>query len=672
MKFFLLALAAATTYAASYQIQFSLDPSVVETMDFRGETVLFIPGGAIAFENGLPSLPAVSHSFVIPQGETLESVTVEVVSSENLGTFQIAPAFTGPLSAPIPSMIERSSVYSGFEPFPADRILGFQTGNKSGFRVASFDFSPFSWNPSNGSLTLVTSAVVTMTTIADPSVERLALSPRQVETAASGLSGIVDNPEMLASCAPETRGTDGPVWVVIADEEHESILAPLVNHRLATHGSATLRTLQWIYANYTGADTQEQIRNYLIDAFENQGLVYALIVGDFGETNRVSSLNISGNVLNSTSDLYYSDLDGTWDGNGNSLYGELSDGLDYLSDIYVGRFSTDVPSRITTMVDKTIAYETTAPQGAWRTTALLAGAGLWPESSYWGSFICDTIAARIPSSWTIHKLYETYASHPNNQIDLVNLGVSFAAPQGHGFNNGVFWYYNEPTDIFSSANYTGMTNIDMLPVFHSIACLAGKLSSPACIAERLMFLTTGGAVAVMFNSDNGWGSPPNMGASEWLELFFADELFVNSQNEIGVAQALAKDAFKVGPGVPMKFWVIQENNLLGDPALLFAPAQLGVEEGEGWVQDSSPMLGSPYPNPARNGASLTLTMPVQGVAELTLFDISGRAVRSLGRESLTPGAHTFQVNTAGLPAGLYKVVVETVSGMDAASLVLLP
>ena len=672
MKFFLLALAASAALAASFDFQFEIDPSVLQTMEFRGETVVIIPGGGVAFETGFPSLPALSRSFVIPQGETLQGVSIQVLSSVDLGVFQIAPAYTGILGEPVPALIPRSSVYGGFEPFPANPVLGFNTGSKSGFRIASFEMSPFSWNPSDGRLTLVTSAVVTASTVADPSIERLALSPRQIDMAVQGLHGIVDNPGMLASCAPACRDTDGPVWVVIANESHESILTPLVNHRLSTHGSAALRTLQWVYANYEGDDTQEQIRNYLIDAYENQGLIYALIVGDFGETNRVSSLTISGNTLNSTADLYYSDLDGTWDANNNGLYGELNDGVDYYSDIYVGRFSADNPTWITTMVNKTIAYETTAPQGAWRTTALLAGAGLWPDVGYWGSFVCDSISNRIPSNWTIHKLYETYAGHPNNQVALVNQGVSFVGPHGHGFNNGVFWYYNEPTDIFSSANYTGLTNIDMLPIFHSIACLAGKLSSPACIAERLMLWASGGAVAVMFNSDNGWGSPPSMGASEWLELYFADQLWVNGQNEIGVTQALAKDAFKSGVSVGMKLWVIQENNLLGDPALLFAPAQLGMEEGEGFGPGSSPILGNPSPNPARNSASISLTMPVPGAVEMTLYDLSGRAVRHIGRETVSSGLHVFDINTAGLPAGIYQVMARTASGLDAASLVILP
>jgi hypothetical protein len=122
----------------------------------------------------------------------------------------------------------------------------------------------------------------------------------------------------------------------------------------------------------------------------------------------------------------------------------------------------------------------------------------------------------------------------------------------------------------------------------------------------------------------------------------------------------------------MKLWVIQENNLLGDPALLFAPAQLGVEEEEGSGQASGPVLGAPSPNPARNGATVTLAMPAPGTATLTLFDISGRAVRTVAEESLSRGVHSFGIDTAGLPAGYYRILARTGSGADTASLVILP
>lgn len=671
MKVLLLFAVSSCSLAASFTFRFQADPSLVSTMDFRGETVVFIPGGALAFEPGLPALPGVSRTFVVPQGERVVDVSIEVHSSEELGVYSIAPAYAGIPSEPIPPFIPRSSVYGNGTVFPENPVVGHSTGNKTGFRVASISLVPFGWHTTLGTLELITSATITVTTAPDPSVRSLSLSARQVETAVSALAPLLDNPEMLPVYAPATRETRGPVWVVIGHESHENILEPLVQHRAATHGSSAFVPLQWIYDSYPGRDTQEQIRNYLIDAYENHGLIYALIVGDFGETNRISSLTISGWTLNSTADLYYSDLDGTWDGNGNGLFGEHGDGLDYYSDIYVGRFSADNPAWLATMVSKTIAYETVAPQGEWRTTALLAGAGLWPEQNYWGSFICDTIAARIPDHWTIHRLYETPAGHPNNQIELVNQGVSFVGPHGHGYTSGVYWYYNPPLDIFSNSNYTGMTNIDMLPVFHSIACLAGKLSAPACIGERLMLAPNGGAVAVMFNSDNGWGSPPNMGASEWLELHFADRLWVDGQNEIGVAHALSKDAFFAGPSVPMKLWVLQTNNLLGDPALLFAPAQLGIEGGDPG-HPIRPVLGSPYPNPVRNDVSVPLSMAGPGRVQITLYDLSGRAVRNLGSENLGQGSHLLRVSTGGLPAGCYRLAVSTEAGWDAVSLVVLP
>jgi len=223
-----------------------------------------------------------------------------------------------------------------------------------------------------------------------------------------------------------------------------------------------------------------------------------------------------------------------------------------------------VQSYIGTMVEKTIEYETSAPDGDWRTTAVLMGAGLWPPD-YWGSFVCDSIDLRLPDSWTAHLLYEDLDWHPTNQIHLIASGASYATPQGHGWSGGVAWYDHAPTDVISNSNYTGLTNADKLCVFHSMACMSGELTDIGCIAERLMLAPWGGAIAVMFNSSYGWGTPPSTGPSEWLEIYFAEQMFVYGQYEVGVAQAFARDMTKFVPGgVPLLDWVIQENNLLGD------------------------------------------------------------------------------------------------------------
>ncbi len=651
-------------------ISFVIDPTEVGFTEFRGEDVVYIPGGASPFADGEPALPGMGYSMVIPQGTYLENVEVEVLSKVDIpGTYNIAPVLSVPLNQSIPTVIPHSSSYSRGM-FPTAAIQDINTGNKTGFRVASFVYVPFTWNPSTGTLSLVTGARLTPVTAPATDASHLRLSDNQVSTAISALESIVQNPEMLEAYAPEIiGGVDGAPWVVIADEEFQSTLQPLIDLRASTHGS-DFKTTQWIYANYTGRDTQEQIRNYLIDAYENQGLVYALIVGDFGETTRVSSLIVGGQgPMNSVADLYYSDLDGSWDEDNDNKFGELSDNVDYYSDIYTGRYSTDVSSRLEVMVARTVAYETTAPSGDWHTTALLGGAFLWPP--YSGATVCDSISARIPSSWIQHKLYESTGSHPTNIIDLYNDGVSYTSTNGHGYQSGIYWYYNPPTDMISSGNYTDLTNNDIPPVFHSIACLAGSIENIASIAERLMFRAAGGGVAVMFNSNNGWGAPPSFGASEWLELYFAQVLFVDEQYEIGVTHSVSKDEFKANVGISMQAWVLQENNLLGDPALQFIAGQMGIEEGEGNPSLTSPVISTPSPNPVSGTCAVNYTMPVTGTATVSVYDLSGRLAATVHQGILVSGQGSLNFDASTLPSGCYSVVINSETGSASTQMLVL-
>jgi hypothetical protein len=654
----------------SADLSFAIDPSVVDFTMFRGEEVVYIPGGASPFADGEPSLPGVGYSLVIPQGTYLESVQVEVLSKTDLpGVHRVAPVLSVVLNQPIPVFIPHSNSYT-MGVFPAVPVQNINTGNKTGFRIASFVYVPFTWDPLTGILSLVTEA--RLTTVTAPAVDapRLRLSNNQVRTAISALESVVDNPEMLEAYAPEiVSGVDGAPWVVIADESMQPTLQPLIDLRATTHGSE-FKSTQWIYANYTGRDTQEQIRNYLIDAYQNKGLVYALIVGDSGETTRLSGIRIGGHgPMNSVADLYYSDLNGTWDADNDNTFGELNDGVDYYSDIYTGRFSTGVASRLEVMVNRTVAYCTTAPPGDWQTTALLAGALLWPPHS--GAKVCDSISVRIPSSWTVTKLYETAAGHPNNQIDLLNQGVSYCSPNGHGFESGINWLENAPKTLIGGSNYTGLTNDSIPTVFHSIACLAGSIKNIASIAERLMFRSQGGAVAVMFNSNNGWGAPPSFGASEWLEIYFAQVLFVDHQNEIGVTHSISKDKFKANVGISMQNWVLQENNLLGDPALMFVAAQTGMEEGEENPGVSFPAISTPVPNPVSRTCAVNFTMPAISEATILIYDVSGRVAATVYDGVISEGAGSISFDTSALSSGYYSVVIDSRYGSAAARILIL-
>ncbi|MEN8207624.1 MAG: C25 family cysteine peptidase [Candidatus Fermentibacteria bacterium] len=665
---FVLLAAVSISHSENIVFEFSLDTNEIQLSQWMNEDVVSIPGGVVPFEDGDPSLQGISYTYLLPQGTTITDVAVDVHDEVIFdGKFDITPVNYLILSEPFVSA-DRSSAYFSETPFPSSPVEQIACGNRTGFRLGSFTLVPFSYNPLSGELSVITSATVTVECSPDPEALDISLTSRQINTAAAGLQGIVNNPSRIADYAPAVReATDGdPVWVAIGTGTFETILQPLVDHRNQYTGESEYVTVEWIEANYSGWDTQEKIRNYLKDQFYNHSLVYALMVGDYGPTTRISSLYYpaANEYLDDVTDHYYMDLDGTWDYDGDHLYGEANDGLNYYSDLYVGRFSTNSTNLMQNMVDKTLYYATTPPAGSWQKTAVLIGAGLWPPN-YWGSFVCEDIDDFIPADWTVEKLYETSGGHPNNQIDVINAGCSFVAPQGHGYAYGIFWYYEPYTHIISTSNYTQLTNIDRLAVFHSMSCTTGKLTATS-IAERLMFSDLGGAVAVMFNSSYGWGTPPAMGPSEWLEVHFAEQLFTNQIYEIGVAQAFAKDALQAMTGVPLTGWVIQENNLLGDPALVFVSGQTGIEGGQA-DNAPQPALGTPFPNPLSGNCSISYDMPVSGTSSITVYDLTGRAVRSIYSGSLPVGTGnvTFDGNDASgnpLPPGCYAVVLNSPAG----------
>lgn len=663
-----------TASLAAEEIEFDLNMTAesVEFTTWMGSDVVQLPGGAVPFSQGEPGLPGIPYTFVLPQGSSIGKVTVEATETQVLpGRFDIAPVNVMTLSSDFQPAVP-SGAYTSSEPFPAEPVTRTLSGSRTGFRLGSFILVPFIYHPLSGQLTMITSAHVTVHLEFGNTDDRPALTPRQIQTTEPLLANLVENPQMLAAWGPEIRpGTDGdPVWVAIGDESLESVIQSLVDHRNSFTGESEFVSVQWIQANYSGYDTPEQIRNYLKDQFFNHALIYALIVGDYGETTRISSLTYGENELNNVIDHYYMDLNGDWDGDGDHLYGEDTDGISYYSDLYVGRFSSIHSNYIEFMVEKTIAYETTPVAGPWQTTAVLAGAGLWPPD-YWGSFICNDIDDVIPNNWTVEKLYENSSGHPNNQVELISQGCSYMTPQGHGGAGGVYWYDYEPLEIIGNGNYAQMTNIDKLAVFHSMACMSGELTSD-CIAERLLLSPVGGAVATMFNSSYGWGTPPYRGPSEWLELTFAQQLFTYEIHEIGMAQAFAKDAIQGLYGVPLIDWVTQENNLLGDPALTFVTGQTGIEFSEELTGTAA--LGS-WPNPFSGSCSIAYDLPETGNVDISVYDLSGRCVRNLSSGMLQAGNGSISfdgMDSGGrlLPQGTYSVVMTGAFGMESSMMVL--
>jgi hypothetical protein len=93
-------------------------------------------------------------------------------------------------------------------------------------------------------------------------------------------------------------------------------------------------TVENIYASYSGQDDAEKVRNCIIDYYQNHNLLYVILGGDADPANSSDMIipyrgfyaNAYGEIeYNIPSDLYFSNLDGTWDDNGNGIWGEVGE-----------------------------------------------------------------------------------------------------------------------------------------------------------------------------------------------------------------------------------------------------------------------------------------------------------------------------------------------------------
>ena len=77
-------------------------------------------------------------------------------------------------------------------------------------------------------------------------------------------------------------------------------------------------------------------------------------------------------------DLYYADLDGSWNADGDGIFGEIDDDVDLYPDVFVGRASATLTSHVEAFVSKILSYERD-PEPGYHLDMLMAGEVLWTD-----------------------------------------------------------------------------------------------------------------------------------------------------------------------------------------------------------------------------------------------------------------------------------------------------
>ncbi len=471
------------------------------------------------------------------------------------------------------------SVYSGEAPYPSDVVRLVSVGRLGANAVVGLEVTPVQYLPDSGRLRMFSRLDVRVYYEAGDRPADSVVAGRLVPAVAKD---VVANPSGI-SPAPETsvrrRGRLDPGfydYVIVTDPGYVASFQPLAQWKTQKGVRATIVTVDWIDSNYAGPDLQSRIRAFIADAATTWGATWFLLGGDTQviPARRAYAMTSEAGMRPDEDDigcdLYYSDLDGDWDRNGNGVYGETADDVDLYPDVFVGRASVRTDADVQAFVQKVLAWERGPAPGV-GLDMLMAGEILWTDPLTDSGVALNVIDRRsVPPRYDpIDKLYE---SQGNETVASVTAALNEG--QGHFLHSGHAWF----TVMGCGEGYldrngaAALTNAEKQPIVYSIGCwpAAFDLEDDTCIAENFMRNPAGGSVAFIGNSRYGWAAPgnPGFGYSERFMQAFYDAVYTGGVDRLGAALAVAKACF-----IPLSRqenvyrWHQYELNLLGDPEM---------------------------------------------------------------------------------------------------------
>jgi hypothetical protein len=337
------------------------------------------------------------------------------------------------------------------------------------------------------------------------------------------------------------------------------------------------------YSSYPGKDGPEKIRNMIKYYYERENIRWVLLAGDaqdnlipiryvynpdvlrYGQGKSESV----GNETHKPTDFYYADLTGSWDDDGDGLYGEApkdnangKDEIEWIPEVYVGRLPASTANELETMVNKILKYEKNPDIGGWMHQMLLAGG------------ISDTDATAPPDGedegYLTTYIWQNYVQYEMNFTHLVN-SFSYIPPEPYyalnstsfkdNFNDGYSTVifaghgaYNIFTDADNIQYFTALlanqsTNYNKTSLVYASACTTSPYDLDAYddnIGENLIKRENAGAIGYIGALRVSWYFTDDYKLEELnrgnAKLFW-EEFFLNKKFQQGRALYDSKVAY---------------------------------------------------------------------------------------------------------------------------------
>ena len=539
-----------------------------------------LPNGIV----GEPSLPWQSVSLMLPQGQEAVSISIEFADFEEIeGNYNLMPAQQPrPVSSEkeIP-FAKNESIYRSENVYPTRSYNKVTTQYLNGVAFAFSGFTPVQYVPATGKVSYAQTVKVTIETQAsrDDHSRKLWLTPENEQS----IKRLAQNPSQLGSYNKRGREIGGYDMLVITSEEW----IPRFGDYMNLYNDKGIRTrivaLEEIYATMEGRDEPEQIRNYIIQEYENNGIQMVSLGGDVSIVpfRFLWCFAQEGDEDQLPSDMYYACLDGTLNDDNDDRWGEVGED-DLLPELGIGRLPFNNEAQFETIMHKTFSYLQNPVLGEF-TSPILGAEHLGDD--YYGDVDMERLIGEVndydyttigyPEDYNFKRYYAspTLNWSGNAFRDVICTGGQYVHHVGHANDDFVAgWTGSMMPNNYFSGNDGIHHNFQ---IFHSHGCICGNFPV-GCVLEKMITIETG-FVVTTGNSRYGWYVPWGDGMAAHIHREFIDAYCNDHIATVGMALREAKIATAPWVSIPFEKtrdaengcmrWNIYCLNVLGDAGL---------------------------------------------------------------------------------------------------------
>jgi len=477
-------------------ISLDVNSFTINELNIDGEIYhsLSADGLSQAFETGQPDVLKMAFSIQIPNNlwmNQFEIVSSNFVEYENIN---LVPSRGIIYRNQDPSAIayEKGAAYSQNKFFPENQIQIGEAFIVRDFRGESIISRPIQYNPITKVLRVYTNIVVKISSNNEVGINEIRRP--QTRNINSEFNQLYQH--LFINYSTNERYvslSDQGKLLIIAHNDYIDEVKDFANWKRQRGIPTEIVSLT------TTGSTANQIKDYIANYYNTNGLTYVILVGD---NTHIPSLSSNGD-----SDQAYAQISGS----------------DHYPELIIGRFSVESAGDIATITQRSIWYEKeVTTSDSWLEAAIGIASAEGNSSTGDDGESDQEHMENIRTDLLNYGYTNVEEDYDNNGINAttlgshINSGVGVIDYVGHGDNTE--WV----TSGFNNNDVNNLTNDNKLPFIFDVACVNGNFHDQTCFAEAWTRASHNdaptGAVAIIASTVNQPWAPPMDGQDEMIDI----------------------------------------------------------------------------------------------------------------------------------------------------------